>query len=117
MVVKAKGKDSEGKEASGEAVGRFLVYQDTAELSVRRADHDFLKKLASTGGGEFRQSDQLPDFLEQLRSQPLPQNRPRTAIWPDWRKNSLSGFMVGYFVLFVAVLSLEWFLRRRWGMV
>ena len=48
---------------------------------------------------------------------PLAQARDRPTLWPDWRKTTLSGFLVGLFLLFVSVLCLEWFLRRRWGLV
>jgi uncharacterized membrane protein len=117
MVVKARGKDAEGQEVAGEATARFLVYQDTAEMSIRRADHDFLKKLAAAGGGQFHRPEELKEFLQQLAAEPLPQLRPKAALWPEWRRNSLSGFLVGFFLLFVALLCLEWFLRRRWGLV
>jgi uncharacterized membrane protein len=117
LVVTGQAKDADGQEVSGEAMARFLVYQDDAEMARRAADHDFLKKLASTGGGRFLRPEELPGFLEELRNQPLPEARPKTAAWPEWKGNKLSGFLVAYFLLFVALLSLEWFLRRRWGLV
>ena len=83
----------------------------------RAADHDFLNKLARAGGGEFHRAQELPDVLLNLQKQPLPQNAPKLELWPDWRRDNLSGFLVGFFLLFVAVLSLEWGLRRYWGLV
>ena len=41
----------------------------------------------------------------------MPQAKPKVELYPDWRKNRLSLFIVCYFVLFVAVVGLEWFLR------
>jgi len=117
VVVTGKGKDTDGADISGEASARFMVYQDEAEMVRRAADHDFLKKLAATGGGKFLRPEELPGFLEDLRNQPLPDDRPKTASWPEWKSNRLSWFLVVYFLLFVALLSLEWFLRRRWGLV
>jgi uncharacterized membrane protein len=117
LVVTGKAKDADGAEVSGEATARFLVYQDDAEMARRAADHDFLKKLASTGGGKFLRPEELPGFLEDLRNQPLPDDRPKTTSWPEWKSNRLSWFLVVYFLLFVKLLSLEWFLRRRWGLV
>jgi uncharacterized membrane protein len=113
----AKGKDAAGNSVDGKEDVRFLVYQDETETIRRAADHDFLKKLAATGGGEFHQADELTAYLKQLAAQPLPQARPKGDVWPDWRRNELSGFLVGFFILFVVLLSLEWFLRRRWGLV
>jgi uncharacterized membrane protein len=117
VVVKGKAKDTDGQEVTGEAAARFLVYQDDAEMVRRAADHDFLKKLASTGGGAFLRPEELQGYLEKLRSQPLAEDRPKLNAWPEWRRNTLSNFLVAYFLLFVALLSLEWFLRRRWGLV
>jgi hypothetical protein len=118
-LIKATGtgKDIDGKPVDGKEEARFLVYQDETETMRRAADHDFLKKLAANGGGEFHQADDLAAYLKQLAAQPLPQDRPKANVWPDWRYNQLSGFLVSFFMLFVVLLSLEWFLRRRWGLV
>ena len=43
--------------------------------------------------------------------------RQKAAYWPDWRRPSLGGFLPSLFLAFVAVLTLEWGLRRYWGMV
>ena len=110
--------DVDGQDIPAEtATVRFLVSQDNAEMARRAADHEFLRKLASTGGGRFHRADELARFLQELQTQPLPQGGPKAELWPDWRRNSLSGFLVGFFLVFVALLSLEWFLRRRWGLV
>jgi uncharacterized membrane protein len=117
LVVRGKGKDTDGQAVSGEASARFLIYEDEAEMVRRAADHDFLSKLAHAGGGEFHRAQELPDVLMRLQKQPLPQETPKLELWPDWRRNTLSGFLVGFFFAFVAVLSLEWGLRRFWGLV
>lgn len=117
LRVRGEGKDTDGKPVSDEARARFLVYQDDAETLRRAADHDFLMKLAQAGGGQFHPAETLPRFLRELEKQPLPQGPGKVTLWPDWRRNNLSGFLVGFFVLFVAVLTLEWFLRRIWDMV
>jgi uncharacterized membrane protein len=117
IEVNGVGKDSDGKDITGKATARFLVYEDDAEMRQRAANHDFLKSLASAGGGEFHQPDDLVAFLSQLQSQPLPHSFAKADLWPDWRRNQTSGFLVGFFLLFVTVLSLEWLLRRRWGLV
>jgi uncharacterized membrane protein len=117
VVVKGKAKDTDGQDVTGETTARFLVYQDDAEMVRRAADHDFLKKLTATGGGSFLRPEELEGYLDKLRTQPLVENRPKTQTWPDWKRNSLSGFLVAYFLLFVGLLSLEWLLRRRWGLV
>lgn len=130
-----------GKSADGGPVGtkeqpltmtrpvRFLVYQDDAERLRPAADHDFLTKLANTGGGKFHRAEDLAPFLQQLASQPLPQGQTKAKVWPDWRRSPTSGgageqlnSLVGSgillsFGLFVTVLATEWLLRRWWGLV
>jgi uncharacterized membrane protein len=118
LVVKGEAKDpTTGETVSGEASARFLVYDEDLELVHRAADHDFLKKLASAGGGQFHLAEELPRFLQQLQNQPLAAGKPKTDLRPDWRTTTRSPFLTIFYVLFVALLTGEWFLRRRWGMV
>ena len=118
LRVKAWPKGADPKKARPEtAEARFIVYQDDAEMVRRAADHVFLERLAGAGGGRFHKGDEFARFLKDLAAMPLPQGRQKAALWPDWRRNTLSGFLVGLFALFVAVLCLEWFLRRRWGLL
>lgn len=117
IEVVGKGTDKDGKEINGKASARFLVYQDDAELMRKAADHDFLQKLAQTGGGKFHRAQELRDFLKSLQQSPLSQGPSKTHLWPDWRRGTQYEFLTSYFLLFVAVLSLEWLLRRSWGLV
>jgi hypothetical protein len=86
-------------------------------LAKPAADPEFLKKLATGGGGEALRVEQLPDYLSRLAEQPLDAGKPKLELRPDWRTTGRSGFLVAFFVLFSAVVSLEWGLRRYWGMV
>jgi hypothetical protein len=113
--VKEDGKE---RKLDDEGKVRFLVYQDTAELAQQAANHKFLADLAAAGGGKAHRLDELPGFLRELQSQPLPQSRrPKTELWPDWRRSQTSAFLPGFMLAFVALLCLEWFLRRYWGLV
>jgi hypothetical protein len=131
IVVAGEGKDGEGNSIKGEAEGRFLAYATDIENARPGADPAFLQRLAAAGGGRYRKAGEreLVQCLEELRAQPVSQSRPRGTVWPDWRRNpestSLadqvgtlwgSGLLLS-FVLFVGFLCVEWFLRRRWGMV
>jgi uncharacterized membrane protein len=131
LVVQGHGKDTDGKPLEGlaPATARFLVYQDEAEMARQAADHDFLAKLASAGGGKFHQPEDLKLFLKELVTQPLPQERAKPHLWPDWRRTPPSrsvhdqavtlarSGILACFLLFVLLLCAEWFLRRYWGLV
>jgi uncharacterized membrane protein len=131
LVARGWGTDTDGKalENLPPAQARFVVYQDEAEMSRQAADHEFLNKLANAGGGKFHMAEDLKTFLKDLVTQPLPQNKPKSKLWPDWRRTppsrtagdqaaALAGSgILACFLLFVVVLCLEWFLRRYWGLV
>jgi uncharacterized membrane protein len=125
------GKDADGSDVKGTARARFLAYAQDLENLRPGADHDLLAKLATAGGGKFHLAGEreLLQYLEELRAQPLGLGRPRPQLWPDWRRNPasdglrdqvsalwVSGALV-CFLLFTALVCVEWFLRRRWGMV
>jgi uncharacterized membrane protein len=118
IAVQGEAKDpTTGEVVKGDAAARFIVYDEEVEMMRRAADHDFLKKLASAGGGEFHRVEELPSFLRRLQSENLARNRPKLTLRPDWRTNARSSFFPLFFAVFVAVLTGEWLLRRRWGMV
>src|SRR5262249_3038245 len=129
-VIEARGwgTDVDGKPLTNQqpAKARFVVFQDDAEMARQAADHEFLTKLASAGGGKFHQPEDLKQFLRELAGNPLPKSKTKPKLWPDWRRTppsksvhdqlavlTRSGILI-CFVLFVALLCLEWLLRRYW---
>jgi hypothetical protein len=91
-------------------------------MTRRAADHEFLRKLAAAGGGDFHRVEDLPRFLEKLQHDPLARAKPKMRRWPDWSDaqrdpRAPSPFRIGFFALFVGIVSGEWLLRRRWGLV
>ena len=117
IEVAASGKDAEGKEIKDTRDAKFYVFDDDPETTQQSADHAFLTKLAKAGNGEFHEGKDLPEFLRELRKQIREESRGHERHWPDWRTTERSPFLVVYFLLFVAVVTGEWFLRRYWGMV
>src|SRR5262249_1532914 len=117
IIVEGEGKDSDGNVVKGEARARFLVFDEDLETTRRAADHEFLMKLASAGGGEFHRGEELSRFLESLQQQPQNQVKPRLNYYPNWRATGRSSFLIGFFLAFVLVLGCEWLLRRLWGLV
>jgi uncharacterized membrane protein len=117
FVVRGQGTDVDGKAIDEKVEARFVVYRDDTELLRQAADHDFLRKLATAGGGKFYRADELPKVLKELERTAPDAGRQKAVYWPDWRRPTLSGFLPGLFIAFVIVLGLEWGLRRYWGMV
>jgi hypothetical protein len=131
LIARGSGKDVDGSPLENllPARARFFVYQDTAEMARQAADHAFLERLASAGGGKAYPAEGIKQYLRDLSSQPLAQGGTKPRLWPDWRKAPptraahaqvgalmSSGILLCY-VLFVACLCTEWLLRRMWGLV
>ena len=94
----------------------FQVLDQDAELRQPFADHSYLSQLASqtaaSGGAMFLPSDldELIDLISQLR---------RNSEAPVVQKYRLadSGYSAWpLFVVLASLLSIEWYLRRRWGL-
>ncbi|HEY7158828.1 MAG TPA: glutamine amidotransferase [Gemmataceae bacterium] len=118
ITVRGEAKDpATGETVQGEQSAHFIVYDEDIEMTRRAADHDFLKKLAAAGGGDFHRVEELPAFLRRMQTEDLARNKPKLTLRPDWRTTGRSSFLMIFFVLFVTLLSVEWLLRRRWGMV
>jgi uncharacterized membrane protein len=118
LVVRGWGKDTEGQAIpESTTTARFLVSQNDVEMVRRAADHEALAKLANSGGGKFHKAEDFVRFLKDMQRLPAPQARPKTELWPDWRRSTLTPFRVLFMVAFMSVLCLEWFCRRYWGLV
>ena len=116
IEVTGEGKDANDNKVSDKGSARFMVYDDDLEMSRRAADHEFLKKLSSAGGGEFFLAKDLSRFLQQFQQQPQERKRSQLQTWPNWRTTKTSPFFGVFFAAFVALLACEWLLRRRWGL-
>ncbi len=97
----------------GTARSRFLVLEQDLELDNPAADPGLLASLAQTTsdlGGKALAAEELPDLLRQLQDEPLElevENQVKHTYWDTWT----------LFLLFVALVSTEWFLRKKWGLV
>jgi len=69
-----------------------------------------LAQMTSPAGGQALAGEELPDLLRRLAAQP-PQLKEevveKVTYWDTWP----------FFMLFVGILVLEWYLRKRWGLV
>ncbi len=90
--------------------GRFVVKEIQLELFKTRADHNLMQLLARETGGHMIQLDSLAKGLEKIRSsetaKPILYSQPttRSLINLTW-----------VFALLIALLAIEWFIRRWVG--
>jgi hypothetical protein len=103
----------DGGNVLGTAEARFLVPRQDLELDRPAAEPTLMAQLAGmtkAAGGEALAAEELPALLKRLAEKPPELKEEVIAkftYWDTWP----------YFLLFVGLLSVEWYLRRRWGLV
>lgn len=95
----------------GSSRARFLVYEQDLELDNPAADPSLLASLSAITGVERPIApEQLPRLLEELQKQADKlevETQVRRTLYDNWL----------LLVAFVTLLCLEWYLRKRWGLV
>ncbi|MFN0053612.1 MAG: hypothetical protein ACKV0T_15645, partial [Planctomycetales bacterium] len=90
---------------------RFVVYEEDLELTNPAADPTLLEEVSRITLGKQIPPEQLPSFLKELlKSGRLKSDAEKvtaTTLWDNW-------IVIG---LFAALLTSEWFLRKRRGLV
>ncbi len=122
VVAWGKGKDPSGGEISDRAEARYVVFPEVSdEMLQPAANPDFLLLLENTANGSAldvaRRADRLPAFLEEMKANPPKMAGPKPKPYPEWRRDKQKWFLPAMLILFVAILGLEWGLRRTWGMI
>lgn len=90
--------------------GRFVVKEIQLELFKTQADHSLMQLLAQETGGQMIQLDSLAEGLEKIKrsetAKPILYSQPttRSLINLTW-----------VFALLIALLAIEWFIRRWVG--
>jgi len=97
-------------ELLGTARARFIVSQQDLELDNASSDLDGMKGVAKSSGGEIIEPERLPKWLAELMNKTdyldVKQETKKT-LWDRW----------SLFLSLVLLLTAEWFLRKRWGLV
>ncbi|MGQ9503878.1 MAG: hypothetical protein ACUVQR_03120 [Thermogutta sp.] len=94
----------------GQDKARFVVVKRDVEMDQPASDPGLLAALAATSGGRSCAPEELPDVLSELQQKIKELEVPiatRKTLWDRWP----------VLLLFVALTSVEWFLRKRWGLV
>ena len=99
-----------GGQPLGRARTRFLVFAQDLELDNAAADVDAMQSLAVMTGGESLAPEQLPALLERMAEESTSlavQQVRKVTFWDTWP----------FLLVLVALLGVEWYLRKRWGLV
>ena len=99
----------------GQSVGlparaRFLVNVRDLELDAPAADPGLLEQIAQLSGGARFPPEKFGEAVEQLAAEPAATGVTQASVidlWDNW-------YVLG---LFVGLVSLEWFVRKRRGLV
>ncbi|MGA2258321.1 MAG: hypothetical protein ABSG53_26960, partial [Thermoguttaceae bacterium] len=94
----------------GSARTRFIVSQQDLELDNASADIDSMKGVAKSSGGEVVEPERLPKWLAELMKKTDYLNvkqETKKSLWDQWP----------LFFSLVLLLTAEWYLRKRWGLV
>lgn len=94
----------------GTASARFLVVDQDLELDNPAADPTTLANLATMTGGKPLAPEQLPALLEELKKYPQ-----QLEVEKQTSRELYDNWIV--FLLLVGLLTGEWFLRKKWGLV
>jgi hypothetical protein len=100
-----------GQELGPPRHAKFLAFEDDSELAAPAADIALLKQMAeTTPGGEYVPPERLPEFLSSLAKKDLHLEIDRLTQLRLWDNPY-------FFLLFVALLTAEWALRKWKGLV
>jgi uncharacterized membrane protein len=93
----------------GRDSGRFLVYQDDRELENPSADLALARQIASLTEGEPLTPEKLTGYLKGLDRSAFTEyvSPSEYKVWDNWP----------FLLIFTALLTVEWWLRKRHGWV
>ena len=103
VVAKKKGQEI-GRDSS-----RFLVYEDDRELENPAADLALLRQMSEMTGGVSIPPEELAKHIKSMKTDEFTEytSQVEHRVWDNWP----------FLLIFVTVLLLEWFLRKRHGWV
>ncbi|WP_166828739.1 hypothetical protein [Thalassoroseus pseudoceratinae] len=102
--------EKDGQSLGPDAWTRYLVESRDLELDNPSANPELLREISQTTGGRFLTPEELPGYLQDLIANPpqsLAEQVQSTRLWDNW----------WFLLAFVGLLTLEWALRKKRGLV
>ena len=97
-------------ELLGTARAQFTVAEQDLELDNASSDPDAMKGVARASDGDVVRAEMLPQWLDELMKKTdyleVKQETKKT-LWDTWN----------FFFAVLTILTVEWYLRKRWGLV
>jgi uncharacterized membrane protein len=107
--------------ANGQPLGsgqaNFQVLDRDLELSNPAADYDLLTRLAQQtkdAGGRLVSAEELPQLLREIKDR---RHESDIEVQSKWQLGDTSLDAWLFLIVLIGVLSVEWFLRKKWGLV
>ena len=100
----------------GTARAEFLVFDRDVEFSNPAADPDLMASLAAwtkDEGGRVVAPEELPKLLQELADRPPEYEERQTR----WKLAGTAADAWVYLLALVSLLTVEWWLRKKWGLV
>jgi hypothetical protein len=92
--------------------GQFVIRQQQAEFQQTTANHQLLFALAEQNGGKMIYPDELSRLPEMISAD----ENVKTVVYEDRKYEDPINYKIVFFLI-MALISLEWFLRKRNGEV
>lgn len=101
-----------GGDTVGSTSGRFSVGEQSVEFAETKMNKPMLEQIAEKSGGTYADAAQADSLFASIVSRPdmQPQERITTSEWELWN-------LPLFLSLIITLFAVEWFLRKRWGML
>ena len=99
-----------GEAAPRERAARFTVFRQDLELANPRANPLLMRQLAEATPGGVRMPEELSAIFEEIAGRPAAFETKEQWAYTPWDKWPM-------FLLLAGTMCVEWFLRKRWGLV
>ena len=93
----------------GDDRGEFSVAVQTLEMSDQRLDEEMLQQIAQATGGAYRSLARWPELAEKLSPPP--------SLDRETKHAAIEVAQSWWLFLIIGGLSIEWILRKRWGLL